>query len=153
MIRTGNEFSHDKLPTTRCDFIRHTQQHTSNKVINSTKKLTNNFELSSDKQQTIDEAAWEESRLGLQRQSSVEKDAFLDRLAAYRTLVHPVAAHLASAVAAQEYHVLETIHAHRTARLRKVPQSYQTIGCHQARTRCFLHVKEVEAKDWDERCV
>jgi hypothetical protein len=50
---------------------------------------------------------------------SVEKNAFLDWLAAYRTLVHPVSTHLTRAVAAQEYHVLEPIHAHGAARLKK----------------------------------
>lgn len=44
----------------------------------------------------------------------VEQNALVDRLATYWTLRHPVAAHLAGAVSAQEDHVFQTIQANRT---------------------------------------
>ena len=47
----------------------------------------------------------------------VEEDALVDALAADGALVHAVAAHLTGAVAAQEDHVLEAVHAHRAARV------------------------------------
>jgi len=56
---------------------------------------------------------------------SIEKYAFLDRLATDRAFVHPVAAHLTRAVSTEEDHVLETVHTDRTARLQHVRQSSQ----------------------------
>ena len=45
----------------------------------------------------------------------VEQNTLVDAFAADRTLMHAIAAHLTRAVSAQKDHVLEAVHAHRTA--------------------------------------
>jgi len=49
----------------------------------------------------------------------VEKNTFFDWFTTYRTLVHSVSTHLASAMSTQKNHILKTIHANRTTRLQQ----------------------------------
>ena len=49
----------------------------------------------------------------------VEEYPFLDGLPTDRTFVHAIAAHLTGSVAAHEDHVLQPVHAHGAAGLRR----------------------------------